>query len=221
MGCTLPYYLMPCLCPHSTVSNGTGRQPASMLTNTWQCCCHVHAMLHLPPSPSARAHTCTCSSNNCTKAHISNSDWRDISAGVRAGKGHMLWKLFSALTLVNFGGREIDQSALVRYLSEAVWFPTALLPSRTLRWEALDSDSARATLVHGGLCVSAVFHFNARGQIVRLTTTDRPRSVAASRVLSYTGACKPRRACNAALDICFLWTSAVTATMQLGLCICS
>ena len=32
-----------------------------------------------------------------------------------AGKGHMLWKLFNAITLVNFGGREIDQSALVRY----------------------------------------------------------------------------------------------------------
>ncbi|KAK9809546.1 hypothetical protein WJX73_000307 [Symbiochloris irregularis] len=91
------------------------------------------------------------------------------------GKGHMLWKLFSALTLVNFGGREIDQSALVRYLSEAVYFPTALLPSRTLRWEPLNDDSARATLVHGGLCVSAVFHFNARGQVVRLTTADRPR----------------------------------------------
>ena len=59
----------------------------------------------------------------------------------------MLWKLFNAITLVNFGGREIDQSALVRYLTEAVYFPTALLPSRTLRWEALDADSARATLV--------------------------------------------------------------------------
>ena len=93
----------------------------------------------------------------------------------RVGKGHMLWKLFSALTLVNFGGREIDQSALVRYLSEAVYFPTALLPSRTLRWEPLNDDSARATLVHGGLCVSAVFYFNARGQIIRLTTADRPR----------------------------------------------
>ena len=33
-----------------------------------------------------------------------------------AGKGHMLWKLFNAITLVNYAGREIDQSALVRYL---------------------------------------------------------------------------------------------------------
>ena len=64
----------------------------------------------------------------------------------------MLWKLFSAVTLVNFGGREIDQSALVRYLTEAVYFPTALLPSRTLRWEELDSDSARATLVRSLSC---------------------------------------------------------------------
>ena len=34
-----------------------------------------------------------------------------------------------------------------RYLTEAVYFPTALLPSRTLRWEHLDDNSARATLV--------------------------------------------------------------------------
>ena len=67
----------------------------------------------------------------------------------------MLWKLFSAITLVNFGGREIDQSALVRYLTEAVYFPTALLPSRTLRWEELDADSARATLVSPGVPFAA------------------------------------------------------------------
>ena len=29
--------------------------------------------------------------------------------------------------------------------------------------------------VHGGLCVSAVFHFNQAGQVTRLTTADRPR----------------------------------------------
>lgn len=29
--------------------------------------------------------------------------------------------------------------------------------------------------VHGGLCVSAVFHFNQVGQVTRLTTSDRPR----------------------------------------------
>ena len=44
------------------------------------------------------------------------------------------------------------------------------------------SDSARThslrvvgVQVHGGLCVSAVFHFNQQGQVTRLTTHDRPR----------------------------------------------
>ena len=33
----------------------------------------------------------------------------------------------------------------------------------------------RCVQVHGGLCVSAVFHFNQQGQVTRLTTADRPR----------------------------------------------
>ena len=91
------------------------------------------------------------------------------------GSGHMFWKLLSALTLVNFGGPEIDRAALCRYLSEAVFFPTALLPSDRLSWEAQSADSARATLTYGGMAASAVFHFNDLGQVTRLESADRPR----------------------------------------------
>lgn len=87
----------------------------------------------------------------------------------------MFWKLLSALTLVNFGGPEIDRAALSRYLSEAVFFPTALLPSRNLSWEAISEDSAKAKLTHKGQQVSAVFHFNRAGQVTHLESSDRPR----------------------------------------------
>ena len=40
------------------------------------------------------------------------------------------------------------------------------------------SSQASAVQVHGGLCVSAVFHFNQAGQVTRLTTADRPRYAA-------------------------------------------
>ena len=91
------------------------------------------------------------------------------------GKGHMFWKLLSALTLVNFGGPEIDRGGLARYLSETVFFPTALLPSENLQWESVGVDSARAVLSHEGNTASAVFHFNELGQVTRLQSTDRPR----------------------------------------------
>ena len=89
--------------------------------------------------------------------------------------GHMFWKLLSAFTLVNFGGPEIDRAALSRYLSETVFFPTALVPSHCLSWESVSADSAKATLTHKGLSVSAVFHFNKEGQITHSTSSDRPR----------------------------------------------
>lgn len=89
--------------------------------------------------------------------------------------GHMFWKLLSALTLVNYGGPEIDRAALSRYLSEAVFFPTALLPSENLIWEPETADSAKATLSYNGISASAVFHFNAEGQVTHLQSKDRPR----------------------------------------------
>lgn len=84
------------------------------------------------------------------------------------GKGNMLIKLFSAFTVGDSRGREIDQGALVRYLGEAVWFPTALLPNEYLHWEPRDSNSARAVFTHKGLTVTAIFHFNERGEVTGL-----------------------------------------------------
>ena len=46
------------------------------------------------------------------------------------GRGSMLGKLFLKLKVINESGQEeLAQGALMRYLAEAVWFPTALLPS--------------------------------------------------------------------------------------------
>jgi len=73
---------------------------------------------------------------------------------ISAGKGEMFWRLFSCITLVDFGGAEIDQSALVRYLSEACYYPTALL---------------------GNHKVSGVFEFDEQGQIVTMCSADRCR----------------------------------------------
>ena len=89
--------------------------------------------------------------------------------------GNMFWKLFSALTLVSFGGPEMDRGGLARYLSETVFFPTSLLPSDRLHWEQVGVDSARAVLRHGSNVASAVFHFNELGQVTHLQSTDRPR----------------------------------------------
>lgn len=88
------------------------------------------------------------------------------------GKGNMLIKLWSTFTLADAKGKEMDQSALVRWLIETPLFPTALLPSKRLQWEKTDSDSAKATLEDGAQKVTATFYFNEKGEITK-ATADR------------------------------------------------
>lgn len=75
------------------------------------------------------------------------------------------------------GTPEIAAGALLRYLAEAVWMPTALLPSQGMMWTALDDASARATFTSGATTVSLDFHFGADGLVERVFTDARPRGV--------------------------------------------
>lgn len=91
------------------------------------------------------------------------------------GKGEMMWRLFCCFPIVDCNGPEIDQSALVRYLSEACYYPTALLPSHRLTWSAIDDHHAKATLRHGPHKVSGVFEFDDEGRMVSMQSSDRYR----------------------------------------------
>lgn len=72
---------------------------------------------------------------------------------------------------------EMAAGALQRYLAEAVWFPTALLPSQGVVWTAIDDRSARATLSAGATSVSLDFRFNAEGEVASIFTKSRYRKV--------------------------------------------
>ncbi|MCK4577528.1 MAG: hypothetical protein KAU50_01980 [Candidatus Marinimicrobia bacterium] len=58
------------------------------------------------------------------------------------GEGNMLVKLLSIKTIADAKGPEVDQGELLRYLSEAVWYPSAFL-SANVEWEAVDEHSAK------------------------------------------------------------------------------
>lgn len=89
------------------------------------------------------------------------------------GKGNMLIKMMSAITIADSKGKEMDQSTLLRFLAESPWFPTALFPSNYLKWEEIDSNSAKAIITDGDHTVSGVFDFNHKGEITRFVTDDR------------------------------------------------
>jgi hypothetical protein len=81
------------------------------------------------------------------------------------GRGHMLIKLFSLIPVVDARGKEIDQGALLRYLGEIVWVPSAAL-SDYITWEEIDSTTAKATMSYGGITASGIFKFDENGDFV-------------------------------------------------------
>jgi hypothetical protein len=83
-----------------------------------------------------------------------------------AGRGALHATALGLLTVARATeGPELAQGQLLRYLAEAVWFPTALLPSPGLRWEPIDDSAARAILKDGATEVGVEFRFGADGLI--------------------------------------------------------
>lgn len=85
-----------------------------------------------------------------------------------SGKGELNFKLGSLITVADAQGSELDQGAMVRYLNEIMWFPSAAI-SDYITWEAVDSSSARATMSFGGVTASAIFYFNEKGEETNMT----------------------------------------------------
>jgi hypothetical protein len=82
------------------------------------------------------------------------------------GKGSARVTLLSAFAVATESGApELNSGALHRYLAEAVWFPTALLPQSGVVWSPMDDRSALATLAHRGTTVSLEFRFNEAGEV--------------------------------------------------------
>jgi hypothetical protein len=135
--------------------------------------------------------------------------WRTAKLGYIAGEGHGHIKLFGALTLEEFDGPETNTSMLFRFLSELVWLPTGLLPTRTLRWESVDDNSARAIIVDGDVHVEAVFHVNSVGQVDRIVTDHKYRDTKSGyEPTTFTLACRNYAEVDGVmipLEVDFVW----------------
>jgi hypothetical protein len=83
----------------------------------------------------------------------------------REGSGRLLARLLGAFPVADESGPEVDSGELMRYLAEAVWYPTALVPDDRLSWQPLDDRSAVAVLKDGGQEVSMTFHFDEDGLV--------------------------------------------------------
>ena len=106
-----------------------------------------------------------------------------VRDGYVVGQGSMQAAVYGLLPLVDQAGTpELNSGALQRFLGEAVWLPTALLPSSAVSWQARDDRSAVATLTDRGTRVSMLFEFDGNGDVVKISG-DRFKESAGSYTL--------------------------------------
>lgn len=98
---------------------------------------------------------------------IGKTTWFSACDQYVAGKGSLTVRLLSAFPILRGAGPSFDQGELLRWLAEAVWFPTSLLPGGPAVWSPIDDNSATLTLTDHGQTVSCQMYFNKQGEIVR------------------------------------------------------
>lgn len=83
-----------------------------------------------------------------------------------AGKGLLRAAVLGGFTVADVEGTgEIARGEFMRFFAEAAWYPTALLPSQGVRWQAVDEHSAKATIDDGPLALTMLFRFDDAGLI--------------------------------------------------------
>ena len=93
---------------------------------------------------------------------------------------------------------QLNQGELLRFLAEAVWYPTSLLPSQGVVWEAINQHSSRATLTDGKTTASVVFQFDAEGLITSMRAEARCYSVVGDKLvfMPWAGNLREYSVCN-------------------------
>ena len=96
-----------------------------------------------------------------------------------AGEGILHPALFGLIPLADLRDRggPVSQGELMRFLAEAAWYPTALLPSQGVRWNPVDERSADATLIVDNLTLRLSFHFGSDNLIQSVSAESRGRTV--------------------------------------------
>jgi hypothetical protein len=95
-----------------------------------------------------------------------------------AGEGVLHASLLGVVALADLRGKgDIARGELMRFLAEATWYPTALLPSQGVRWTGLDDRSAVAGLTDGAVSVALRFTFHPDGPVDTVFAEARARMV--------------------------------------------
>ena len=92
------------------------------------------------------------------------------------GQGHMFGTLGRMIKVFDARDVETAKGAAIVVLAEALLVPSyAIQPY--IHWETVDELTVKARMIHGGIDVGGIFHFNEQGEYIRFTTNERPFSL--------------------------------------------
>lgn len=82
------------------------------------------------------------------------------------GEGILTPSLLGLWSMVGkISARDLAEAEFMRFFAEAAWYPSALLPSQGVQWQAVDEHTASATLADGAISATMLVSFNQAGLI--------------------------------------------------------
>jgi hypothetical protein len=101
------------------------------------------------------------------------------------GRGNMLIKAASLITVANASGEAMDQGSMLRYLNEMMWFPTALLGDN-VSFQAVDDTSARVALTDHGRTATATLRFDEEGRLTEFVAKRSAMAAGGSQLATWS-----------------------------------
>lgn len=90
-----------------------------------------------------------------------------------AAKATMLVKVAGLFKVVDGRGDVMDKGETVTVFNDMCILAPASLIDERIQWESIDPLTVKATFDNKGISVSAVLHFNDRGELLRFVSDDR------------------------------------------------
>ena len=82
-------------------------------------------------------------------------------------------RLFGLLHVVKKAGKDIDQAETVTFFNDMCLMDRDTLSEKRITWQAIDSNSAKATFTNHAISISAILSFNEQGQLIDFISNDR------------------------------------------------
>jgi hypothetical protein len=97
----------------------------------------------------------------------------------------MLIKIASLFKVADARGEKMNQGETVTLFNDICIMSPAFLIDPSIKWEAVDSLSAKARFTNKGITISATLFFNEKGELINFSSDDRFMSADGKEYMSY------------------------------------